>query len=126
MDKLIINAGNVIKNTRKDKGYSTQELAKLLDVSPGLINNIENGKTDTFNIKLLYKLSEKLNISIPEIISYDLSPIINNTTIKHSNFDFILKNLIEFGVNVNWDESKINLLCSKLIYEINYLSDIYK
>lgn len=126
MDKLIINAGNVIKNTRKDKGYSTQELAKLLDVSPGLINNIENGKTDTFNIKLLYKLSEKLNISIPEIISYDLSPIINSTTIKHSNFDFILKNLIEFGVNVNWDESKINLLCSKLIYEINYLSDIYK
>ncbi|WP_052950943.1 helix-turn-helix transcriptional regulator [Clostridium baratii] len=126
MDKLIINAGNIIKNTRKDKGYSTQELAKLLDVSPGLINNIENGKTDTFNIKLLYKLSEKLNISILEIISYDLSPIINNTTIKHSNFDFILKNLIEFGVNVNWDESKIDLLCSKLIYEINYLSNIYK
>ncbi|GAA0860049.1 helix-turn-helix transcriptional regulator [Clostridium baratii] len=126
MDKIIINAGNIIKNTRKEKGYSTQELAKLLNVSTGLINNIENGKTDTFNLNLLYKLSEILNIPTPEIISYDLNPIINTYDTNYPNFDFILKKLIEFGVNVDWNDSKINTLCSKLIYEINYLSDIYK
>lgn len=49
MSKLINNAGNLIRSKRKEKGYSTQKLAKLLNVSPGLINNIENGKTDTFN-----------------------------------------------------------------------------
>ncbi|EHK2338510.1 TPA: helix-turn-helix domain-containing protein [Clostridium perfringens] len=40
MSKLINNAGNLIRSKRKEKGYSTQELAKLLNVSPGLINNI--------------------------------------------------------------------------------------
>ncbi|HII4452642.1 helix-turn-helix domain-containing protein [Clostridium perfringens] len=49
MSKLINNAGNLIRSKHKEKGYSIQELAKLLNVSPGLINNIENGKTDTFN-----------------------------------------------------------------------------
>ena len=71
MNKLTINAGNLIKYKRKVKGYSTQELAKLLDVSPGLINNIENAKTDTFNLELLYKISSTLDIPITDILSFN-------------------------------------------------------
>ena len=69
------NLGDLIRYKRKDCGYSTQELAKLLDVSPGLINNIENAKTDTFNIDLLYKLSSILDIPITDILSYKINNI---------------------------------------------------
>ena len=45
--------GNLIRSKRKYCGYSTQELADKIGISAGSINNIENAKTDTFNLKLL-------------------------------------------------------------------------
>lgn len=129
MDKYVLNAGNKIRKARKDKSYSTQDLAKILDVSPGLINNIENGKTDTFNLLLLFKISKSLDISVSEIIPYNLPSQIDSSNISNTDvnkFNVILDKLLEFSMTVNWDDTKINLLLNKLIYEINYLSNICK
>jgi len=121
MDKFVLDSGTIIKNARKNKGYSTQYLSKLLGVSTGLINNIENGKTDVFNLHLLYNLSNILDIPITQIISYDLLPINVSSKNTSNDFNLILNRLIEFSVKVNGDKSKINTLCNKLIYEIDFI-----
>ena len=56
--------GNLIRSKRKYCGYSTQELADKIGISAGSINNIENAKTDTFNLKLLNDLSNTLDTDL--------------------------------------------------------------
>lgn len=121
MDKFILDSGIIIKNARKNKGYSTQYLSKLLGISTGLINNIENGKTDVFNLHLLYSLSNILDIPITQIILYDSFPNNISSEAIPNDFNLILNKLIEFSSKVNWDKSKINTLCNKLIYEIDFI-----
>lgn len=124
MSNLINNAGNLIRSKRKEKGYSTQELAKLLNVSPGLINNIENGKTDTFNLELLHKISDILNISSSHIISDNIKDItLENINISLS-FIPLLKSLNLISNNPNWDSKKIQLLLDKLLDDINFYNKI--
>lgn len=124
MSKLINNAGNLIRSKRKEKGYSTQELAKLLNVSPGLINNIENGKTDTFNLELLHKISDILNISSSHIISDNIKDItLENINISLS-FIPLLKSLNLISNNPNLDSKKIQLLLDKLLDDINFYNKI--
>lgn len=124
MSKLINNAGNLIRLKRKEKGYSTQELAKLLNVSPGLINNIENGKTDTFNLELLHKISDILNISSSHIISDNIKDItLENINISLS-FIPLLKSLNLISNNPDWDSKKIQLLLDKLLDDINFYNKI--
>lgn len=127
MNKLVVNTGNLIKYKRKVKGYSTQQLAKLLDVSPGLINHIENAKTDTFNLELLYKVSSTLDIPVTDIISYNLdtlfdSNIDNSTESEIFNIAIkqLLKSLIQLSNNKNWSSDKMNMFIEKLINDINF------
>ena len=129
MNKLVIDAGKTIKYKRKAKGYSTQELAKLLNVSPGLINNIENAKTDTFNIDLLYKLSSILDIQITDILSYKINNILismNTTPDVYStlNIEPLLKALIQLSNNKDWSPEKMDLLLAKLISDINFYNKL--
>lgn len=131
MNKLAINAGNLIKYKRKVKGYSTQELAKLLDVSPGLINNIENAKTDTFNLELLYKISSTLDIPITDILSYNLDTILTSTFDNNSemsslklNLEPLLKAIIQISNNKNLTSDKVDIFLDKVVDDINFYNKI--
>lgn len=131
MNKLTINAGNLIKYKRKVKGYSTQELAKLLDVSPGLINNIENAKTDTFNLELLYKISSTLDIPITDILSYNMDTILtsafdNNPEMSSLklNLEPLLKAIIQISNNKNLTSDKIDIFLDKVVDDINFYNKI--
>ena len=131
MNKLTINAGNLIKYNRKVKGYSTQELAKLLDVSPGLINNIENAKTDTFNLELLYKISSTLDIPITDILSYNMDTILtsafdNNPEMSSLklNLEPLLKAIIQISNNKNLTSDKVDIFLDKVVDDINFYNKI--
>ena len=131
MNKLAINAGNLIKYKRKVKGYSTQELAKLLDVSPGLINNIENAKTDTFNLELLYKISSTLDIPITDILSYNIDTILtsaldNNPEMSYLklNLEPLLKAIIQISNNKNLTSDKVDIFLDKVVDDINFYNKI--
>lgn len=131
MNKLTINAGNLIKYKRKVKGYSTQELAKLLDVSPGLINNIENAKTDTFNLELLYKISSTLDIPITDILSYNMDSILtsafdNNPEMSSLklNLEPLLKAIIQISNNKNLTSDKVDIFLDKVVDDINFYNKI--
>lgn len=124
-DNFSKKLGELIKYKRKDCRYSTQELADKLGVSAGLINNIENAKTDTFNLKLLNDLSTALDIDLFLILSkktitqnnllnsIETNELINN---KYNDLLFRLGSII----NNNYYEANIINLLDKLLSEIKY------
>lgn len=62
------NLATNVKRRRKSYGYPTVDLARLLDVSAGLINNIENSKNDVFKPQWLNSMNAKL-VAYAETIS---------------------------------------------------------
>ena len=132
MNKLIVDAGKLIKFKRKVKGYSTQELAKILDVSPGLINNIENAKNDTFNIDLIYKLSSALDINVSEIISDNFDSILDSfleinelSSSLKVNLKPLIKALINISNNENLSNEDLNTILEKLVDDINFYNTLF-
>ncbi|MDU4882584.1 helix-turn-helix domain-containing protein [uncultured Clostridium sp.] len=117
--------GNLIRSKRKYCGYSTQELADKIGISAGSINNIENAKTDTFNLKLLNDLSNALDIDLYLALSQNtqnknysfnnLNPT-EDISNKHDELLYKLTSLI----NSNTNKINIAILLDKLINEINY------
>lgn len=57
---------NIIRNRRKELGFSQDELAKKCDVSRQTINAIENNKYDP-TLSLAFKLSKELHIKVDEL-----------------------------------------------------------
>ena len=125
------NLGDLIRYKRKNCGYSTQELADKIGVSAGSINNIENAKTDTFNLKLLKNLSDTLDIDLCSVLSkkninqnYSINTIQINEDIanKHNELIYKLTSLI------NNNSNKINTICllDKLLNEIKYFDMLTK
>ncbi|QIB28170.1 helix-turn-helix domain-containing protein [Caloranaerobacter azorensis] len=56
---------------------STPEFAKRLNISTGLVNNIENGRHDVFKLELLLKISKELNVSLGELLQSNYIDIRN-------------------------------------------------
>lgn len=133
MNELLIKLGNLIRTNRKYNKYSTKELADKLQVSSGLINNIENGKTDSFNLTLLNNLSTTLEIDIINFISLNL----NNTNLSFSNFStdnkdiedkyiVISSQLTNLVFSNKLDDNTIILILDKLLIELNYFDSLQK
>lgn len=123
--------GNLIRSKRKYCGYSTQELADKIGISAGSINNIENAKTDTFNLKLLNDISNALDIDLYLALSQNtqnknysfnnLNPT-EDISNKHDELLYKLTSLI----NSNTNKINIAILLDKLINEINYFYTLTK
>ena len=133
MNELLIKLGNLIRTNRKYKKYSTKELADKLQVSSGFINNIENAKTDSFNLTLLNNLSTTLEIDIINFISLNL----NNTNLSFSNFStdnkdiedkyiVISSQLTNLVFSNKLDDNTIILILDKLLIELNYFDSLQK
>ena len=123
--------GNLIRSKRKYCGYSTQELVDKIGISAGSINNIENAKTDTFNLQLLNDLSNALDIDLYLALSQNtqnknysfnnLHPT-EDISNKHDELLYKLTSLI----NSNTNKINISILLDKLINEINYFYTLTK
>ncbi|WML45410.1 helix-turn-helix transcriptional regulator [Neobacillus sp. PS3-40] len=59
---MIDNFGEVIRKIRIEQGFGLNEFAKILDVSPGYLSNLETGKTNTIQLSILKKIQGKLHI----------------------------------------------------------------
>lgn len=133
MNELLIKLGNLIRTNRKYKKYSTKELADKLQVSSGLINNIENAKTDSFNLTLLNNLSTTLEIDMIDFISLNL----NNPNLLSSNFSIDNKNIEDKYIAISsqlnslvfsnkLDDNTVIILLDKLLIELNYFDSLKK
>lgn len=133
MDDLIIRIGKLVKEKRLEKKFSTQWLAEKLNVSSGLINNIENGKTDTFNVALMDKLCSTLDIDIISLLANKVDDVLNLLNISNdiplelSVFtDRLIHEYTKAAIELNFNSSKLETLLNKLIYEINFVVDTKK
>lgn len=62
---------NIIKEKRKEKKYSQEDLAKLCNVSRQTINAIENNKYDP-SLELAFCLAKVLDITIDKLFIYKI------------------------------------------------------
>jgi transcriptional regulator with XRE-family HTH domain len=130
MNELILRIGKLVREKRLEKGYTTQELADLLGVSSGLVNNIENAKTDSFNFTLMEKLNNILGISPISILTNDSGEIEKLLHISQdipgqlsSRINDIIKAYIDAVIKLNFMPDKIEKLTNKVIYEMEFIKD---
>ena len=65
--KLTKSLGDLIRQTRKDKGISCTKFAYQYDIDKGNLNRIENGIIDS-KFTTLWKISEALGIKLADLI----------------------------------------------------------
>lgn len=137
MENYYFNLGNLIKEKRLEKGLNTRELATILNVSVGLISNIENAKTHAFNINLIQNLCKTLDISplnfLSELsIDKDFDNKYESYYLNHPgpNKELISKNVTAITTayigsikNHSYDVEFINKFTDKILSEINYIND---
>ncbi|MCO0597272.1 helix-turn-helix domain-containing protein [Peribacillus butanolivorans] len=57
---MLDNLGGEIRELRIQKGFGLNEFAKILDISPSYLSQLETGKTENVNFTLLQRLQEEL------------------------------------------------------------------
>ena len=67
-----IKVGEIIKSKREEKGIPLIEFAKKVDVSPGYLSQIENGKKTNPKLELVLKIIHELDIDIKMLLGVDL------------------------------------------------------
>ena len=64
--------GNNLREIRKKKGYSQEELANRADVELSQISRIERGVINT-SLSQIFQISKALNIHPKELFDFDLT-----------------------------------------------------
>ncbi|MFT9497788.1 helix-turn-helix domain-containing protein [Anaerosolibacter sp.] len=77
MYKIYDELGKKVRMRRKEKNYTTAELAERLGISAGLVNNIENAKYDVFRLELLLQITNELNVSLGELLQLNTLDVRN-------------------------------------------------
>ena len=60
--------GENIKKFRKSEGLTQQELSRRTGISRGYIGDLENARKHSMSLVTLQKLSNKLGVSIPDLL----------------------------------------------------------
>lgn len=66
-EQELIALREAIRNERKNKRITQEELAEMLEVSPTHVKHIESGHRKP-SIEILFELSKILNISLDEVV----------------------------------------------------------
>lgn len=69
-EKPVVTLGVRLKRSREKSGMSVREVGRRLGVSPSLISQIENGKSQP-SVATLYSLTQLLKVSIDELFAAD-------------------------------------------------------
>lgn len=122
------NIGELIKNARKEKGYSARELAKLCDISHTEISNIEKGQRFKPAILTLKAFEKYLDLDFKELASmvgYSPDTIEygdNNIIVSYDRYD---KKIKEFELEKDFLE-KLLIVKKHLAVDVKeYYDPIY-
>jgi transcriptional regulator with XRE-family HTH domain len=124
--------GETIRKYRNKKGYTITQLADSLNVSTGLISNIETNKTDSFQLVLLNKIIKKLDIPICELNlftePYPVLKFLNNNSddlnkIK-ANIETLINAFITVASSLSFEEDQIEELTTLLILELKTINKL--
>ncbi|WP_129692423.1 helix-turn-helix domain-containing protein [Gottfriedia acidiceleris] len=57
---MLLDLGEKMRELRLQKGYGLNEFAKILNISPSYLSQLETGKTENISFSLLQRLQEEL------------------------------------------------------------------
>ena len=77
MDKATENYSSKIKDLRIQMGLTQNEVAKELEVTPGYISTVENGRT-AMSLRILIYYAKLMNISLDSLVG-QLEPSYEST-----------------------------------------------
>ncbi|WP_242362578.1 helix-turn-helix domain-containing protein [Limosilactobacillus antri] len=77
----MINIGAKIKQLRKDRGITQEELAERSSLSVNYISRIENKNDLNISISVLIKIADAFNISIADLVK-DTNEVKHNSDIE--------------------------------------------
>ncbi len=131
MENLIIRIGKLVREKRLGLGYTTQELADKLEVSAGLINNIENAKTDSFNLSFMGRLCSALDVPLISILASnteDISKLLNisNNIPEALSYQIneIIQEYIKVAIKFNFNADKLDMITDKILCELRFVNKI--
>lgn len=136
--------GIIVKNYRKLKNLSTQELAESLDVSVGFVSNLEHDKNDVFKLDLLMKLLNILDIPIADLLPYnhaELKEICLNGQLQKveislpsssiNNIEQIQQSLKDISIafidvleRFNFESSFVSSISEHILQELSFIKEI--
>ena len=70
-DIILKSLGYHLRLIRQQKQLRQKTVAKLCDMDSGSYSNIENGKRN-ITILTLFKISNVLNVSMPQLMSFEI------------------------------------------------------
>lgn len=68
-----IKVGEIIRSKREERKIGLVALAKRIDVSPGYLSQIENGRKTNPKMEIILKLMEELEIDLSMLLGMDLN-----------------------------------------------------
>lgn len=68
-----IKVGEIIKAKREEKGYSLVEFSKIIEISPGYLSQIENGRKTNPKLEIILKIIHELGIDIEMLLGLESS-----------------------------------------------------
>ena len=83
------NYGEQIKNYRIGLGMTQNQVANALEVTPGYISNVENGRT-AMSLRLLIYYSKLMGITLDELVG-NIEPDYKKSSIDNALWDVIKK-----------------------------------
>jgi len=66
-----IKIGEIIKTKREEKGYNLSEFAKLIEISPGYLSQIENGIRTNPKLEIILRIIHELGIDIEMLLGVE-------------------------------------------------------
>ncbi len=102
--------GELIRNKRKEKGYTLELVAQKLKIDPSTLCKIEK-KERNASKELVLKLSSVLEIDETELLISFLSDKVANEIWQENHFEEVLKiagEKIKYLKTVNVEQGKIN------------------
>lgn len=109
---------NNIKHLRNIKGISQQELADKVGIDRSTISRIENNEIET-TIDNAIKIAEALEVSINDLVSYDLR--LKNIPQTDKDYKKILidKGLMDENENINEEKIDDLLKIAEMMKKLN-------
>lgn len=68
--KILENLGKKLKEIRKDKSLTQEELAEKVSIHLTYVGKLESGKNNV-SIKMLFKISRALKVKLSDIFEFD-------------------------------------------------------
>ncbi|MDP4145701.1 MAG: helix-turn-helix transcriptional regulator [Bacillota bacterium] len=129
---MLQQLGKTIRAYRNKKGYTITQLANKLNISTGLLSNIETGKTDTFQLTLLNNMINGLEIPLSELNlfsnTYPIKQLNIDITKDFKKIDSSLERLINAFISTSssfsYNRDEVALITDMLVNELQAITKL--